>query len=89
MAQYFALLLAATDVLLAMFAFAFVARPEIAVHLVGRLLGRDENIDPDDPLHETKRQKMEEWVRRLTIPLVVLVFLWSFFSGAVIGLVRL
>ena len=73
---------------LAMLAFVAWARPEYLVGLLARGLGRGEAwrggvLDP------AEEELMEQVVRRMQIPLLFVVFSWSFLVGAVVCWLRL
>jgi hypothetical protein len=80
--------LALSDVLFAVFVFSLHARPELARLTAARLLGDHEVYEsgllaPDD---ERRVEILTVHVRRMAL---LIMFVWSFVVGALIGLTRL
>lgn len=88
MNQALVLILAVSDLALALGVFALVARPEATLGLFAALTGDKEALD-DGRLDEASRQNLLTLARRAQTPALILLFGWSFLCGAVLTWARL
>ncbi|MCB9777411.1 MAG: hypothetical protein H6742_02475 [Alphaproteobacteria bacterium] len=82
------LFLAVTDAALAVLVFLWFARPELAAGLLARLSGRGAAWD-EGRLEPAQEAALVEAARHSRLPLLVLLFLYSFACGVLIAVGRL
>lgn len=82
-----ALILALSDVLLAVVAFLWLLRPESAVGIVARFSGQFEALQRGE-LSEHDQERLLWAARVARLPLIAVLFLWSFTVGVVLVWVR-
>ncbi|MCK6506574.1 hypothetical protein L6R53_24905 [Myxococcota bacterium] len=82
-----AVLLALSDALLAVVTLMWWLQPEAAVGIVARLSGHHRDLARGE-LSEHDHARLVWAARVARVPLLVLLFLWSFAVGAVLGFSR-
>ena len=88
MSRALVLVLAASNLVLALGVFALVARPEQVLGLFASLTGDKDALD-EGRLDEASRQHLLMLARRSQTPALILLFGWSFLCGAVLTWARL
>ena len=75
--------LALLNLLLGLGVFALVARPEMFLALVASLLGERDAL-LSGRMGEEGRQRLVRVAERLAVPALILLFCWSFLTGALL-----